>query len=73
MTYMVARRPRIGFVGLMAAILTAAFSSNSVAKAHKGHRQIQESRYESAQRVSHPPALHVPMRHYGGPKSPMWR
>jgi hypothetical protein len=74
MTCMIARSVRIGFLILVAAILTVGIGSDAVAKAHKGrlhaHRAISESH---AQLVSQQPARLGPMRYYGGPKSPMWR
>jgi hypothetical protein len=73
MTYLMGRSVRIGFATLVAAIMTAGFSGNAVA-AHKGHRHVHSSVYESrAQLVSPQLAQPGPMRYYGGPKSPMWR
>jgi hypothetical protein len=73
MTYLMGRSARIGFATLVAAIVTAGFSGNALA-AHKGHRHVHSSAYESqAQLVSQQPAQPGPMRYYGGPKSPMWR
>ncbi|SHL79920.1 hypothetical protein SAMN05444159_6848 [Bradyrhizobium lablabi] len=73
MTYLMGRSARIGFATVVAAIVTAGFSGNALA-AHKGHRHVHGTVYESrAQLVSQPPAQLGPMRYYGGPKSPMWR
>jgi hypothetical protein len=73
MTHLMGRSTRIGFAALVAAIVTAGFSGNAVA-AHKGHRHVHSSVYEShAQLVSPQPAQLGPMRYYGGPKSSMWR
>ncbi len=81
MSRMIARSARIGFVTLVATILTAGVCSDAVAKARKGRLHaltlISESRErESAKRlelVSQQPARPGPMRYYGGPKSTMWR
>jgi hypothetical protein len=74
MTYMTDRSVRLGFVTLVAAILTAGFCGDAIAKAHKGRLHARSPIYEShAQLVSQPPARLGPMRYYGGPKSPMWR
>jgi hypothetical protein len=73
MSYVMGRRARIGLATLVAAIVTAGFSSDALA-AHKGHWRVHGSVNESrAQLVSQPPAQPEQMRYYGGPKSPMWR
>jgi hypothetical protein len=73
MTYLTGRTAQIGFATLVAAIVTTGFSGNAVA-AHKGHRHVHSSVYEShAQLISQQPAQPGPLRYYGGPKSPMWR
>jgi len=59
---------------LTAAIVSAGFSGNTVAKTHKGHWQVHKAIHESRAPVaSQQPAGLGPMRYYGGPKSPMWR
>ncbi len=74
MTYMTARSARIGFVILVAAILTVGIYGDAAAEAGKGRLHAHRSIYESrAQLVSQQPARLGPMRYYGGPKSPMWR
>lgn len=74
MTCMTARSARLGFVTLIATILTAGICGDALAKAHKGRLHARSSIYESrAQLVSEQPARLGPMRYYGGPKSPMWR
>jgi hypothetical protein len=74
MTYMTARSVRLGFVTLIATILTAGICGDALAKAHKGRLHARSSIYESrAQLVSQQPVQPGPMRYYGGPKSPMWR
>jgi hypothetical protein len=74
MSYMNTRSVRIGYVTLVAAILTVGISGDAFAKAHKArvhaHRAIAESR---AEMVSEQPSQPGTMRYYGGPKSPMWR
>jgi hypothetical protein len=71
---MTARSARLGFVTLIATILTAGICGDALAKAHKGRLHARSSIYESrAQLVSEQPARLGPMRYYGGPKSPMWR
>jgi hypothetical protein len=71
MIYTSARSVRIGFVTLVAAILTVAICGDAAAKAHRhAHRAVLESH---AQLVSPQPTQPGPMRYYGGPKSPMWR
>jgi hypothetical protein len=71
---------RIGFVILVATILTAAICGDAAAKAHKG--RLHARSLTSQSRAAHaqfmweqpaPPASPAPMRYYGGPKSPMWR
>jgi hypothetical protein len=74
MTSMIARSVRIGFLTLVAAILTVAICGDALAKAHKGRLHARNSVSESrAQLVSQQPARLGSMRYYGGPKSPMWR
>jgi hypothetical protein len=76
MIRMIGRNARIGFVTLVAAILTVGFCGDAFAKVHKGHRHAhaRSVAYESrAQLVTQQPARLGPMRYYGGPKSPMWR
>jgi hypothetical protein len=74
MTCMTARSVRLGFVTLIATMLTAGICGDALAKAHKGRLHARSSIYESrAQLVSQQPAQPGPMRYYGGPKSPMWR
>jgi hypothetical protein len=74
MTYMIARRARIGLIALAAITLSAGVCGDAVAKTHKRHLHTARSFSEShAQLVSQQPAKLPPMRYYGGPKSPMWR
>jgi hypothetical protein len=74
MTCGIGRGARFGFMILTAAIVSAGFSGNAVARAHKGHWQVHKTIYESRAPVSpQRPAGLGPMRYYGGPKSPMWR
>jgi hypothetical protein len=74
MTCMTARSLRLGFVTLIATILTAGICGDALAKVHKGRLHARSSIYESrAQLVSQQPVQPGPMRYYGGPKSPMWR
>jgi hypothetical protein len=75
MTIMTGRNARIGFVTLVAAVLTAGLCGEAAAKnVHKGRLHARSAVYEShAQLVSEPPTHLGPMRYYGGPKSPMWR
>jgi len=74
MAYISSSTARLGFVTLVAAILTAGLCSDAVAKVHKGHLHPRSSIYESrAQLVPQQPARAGAMRYYGGPKSPMWR
>jgi hypothetical protein len=71
MSHMNARTVRIGFVTLVAAILTVGICGDAAAKAHRhAHRAVLESH---AQLVSPQSAQPGAMRYYGGPKSPMWR
>ena len=68
---------RIGFVFLVATILTAGICGDAAAKAHKG--RLHARSFTSQSRAAHEqfmweqPAPPPPMRYYGGPKSPMWR
>jgi hypothetical protein len=76
MTYVSARSARIGFVTLVAMILTAGICGDAVAKVHKGRLHARSPIYESrAQLAPQQPTPAQPggMRYYGGPKSPMWR
>jgi hypothetical protein len=74
MTYLTARSARLGFVTLIATMLTAGICGDALAKAHKGRLHARSPISESrAQLVSQQPARLGPMRYYGGPKSPMWR
>jgi hypothetical protein len=74
MTCISARSARIGFVSLVATILTAGICGDAVAKVHKGRLHVRGPIYESrAQLISQQPAQPGAMRYYGGPKSPMWR
>jgi len=85
MTFMIARRKRIGFVTLVATMMTAASGGDAAANAGKGrhhsrHVTAQAAHRESAKRLhlvsQQPNRLPVrlgAMRYYGGPKSPMWR
>jgi hypothetical protein len=74
MTYMNAGSVRLGFVTLIATMLTAGICGDAVAKAHKGRLHARSSISEShAQLVSQQPVRPGPMRYYGGPKSPMSR
>jgi hypothetical protein len=75
MTCGIGRGARFGFMILTAAIVSAGFSGNAVARTHKGHWQVHKAAvYESRAPVApQQPAGLVPMRYYGGPKSPMWR
>jgi hypothetical protein len=74
MTYISARSARIGFVTLVATILTAGICGDAAAKVHKGRLHARNSLYESrAQLAPQQPAQPGAMRYYGGPKSPMWR
>jgi hypothetical protein len=74
MSRLIARTARIGFVTLLAIILTAGIRGDALAKHRKGRLHARSVAYESrAQRVSQQPVRLGPMRYYGGPKSPMWR
>jgi hypothetical protein len=74
MTYMIARSARIGYLTLIAAVLTAGISGEAVAKVHKKHLHARSVVSEShAQLVTQQPVRLGAMRYYGGPKSPMWR
>lgn len=78
MTWLAGRSARIGFITLVATILTVGISvgicGDAVAKHGKGRLHARSSIAEShAQLVSQQPARPGPMRYYGGPKSPMWR
>jgi hypothetical protein len=74
MTYKTARSVRIGFLTLIAAVLTAGISGDAIAKVHKRHLHAHHFLFESrAQPVSPQPVRLGAMRYYGGPKSPMWR
>jgi hypothetical protein len=74
MTYVIAGSARIGFVTLVAAILTVGICGDAVAQVHKGHPRVHRSIYGSrAQLILQQPVRPGPMRYYGGPKSPMWR
>jgi hypothetical protein len=65
---------RIGFVALVAAILTAGICGDAAAEAHKERPPARSPILEShAQLVEQEPARLGAMRYYGGPKSPMWR
>jgi hypothetical protein len=64
----------IGFVTLVAAILTAGLCGDAIAKVHKGRLHVRSATSESrAQLISKQPVWLGPMRYYGGPKYPMWR
>jgi hypothetical protein len=74
MTYVPAGSARIGFVTLVAAILTVGICGDAVAQVHKGRLHVHRSIYGSrAQLILQQPAKPGSMRYYGGPKSPMWR
>jgi hypothetical protein len=74
MTYVSARTVRIGFLALVATVLTVGSCGDAIAKAHKGRWHARSSISESrAQLVSQQPVRFGPMRYYGGPKAPMWR
>jgi hypothetical protein len=76
MTYISARSARIGFVTVVATILTAGICGDAVAKVHKGPLHVRGPSYESrAQLAPQAPTPAQPgaMRYYGGPKSGMWR
>ena len=74
MVNMIRRSARIGFVTLVAVILTIGIVGDAVAKGHKGRLHARSPISESrAELVSQQPARLGPMRYYGGPKSPMWR
>jgi hypothetical protein len=74
MTRLIARTARIGFVTLLAIILTAGICGDALAKHRKGRLHAHSVACESrAQLVSQRPVRLGPMRYYGGPKSPMWR
>jgi hypothetical protein len=64
---------RIGFVILVATILTAGICDDASAKAHKGRLHARSFTSARAQFMWEQPAPVAPMRYYGGPKSPMWR
>jgi hypothetical protein len=67
----------IGFVTLVATVLSFGICGVAVAKVHKVHKEhlhARSSTYGSrAQLVPEQPVRRGPMRYYGGPKSPMWR
>jgi hypothetical protein len=74
MTCGIGRSSRFRFMILTAAIVSAGFSGNAVARTHKGHWQVHKAIYESRAPVaSQHPAGFGSMRYYGGPKSQMWR
>jgi hypothetical protein len=74
MTYKTASSVRIGFLTLIAAVLTAGISGDAIAKVHKRHSHAHQFISESrAQPVPQQPVRLGAMRYYGGPKSPMWR
>jgi hypothetical protein len=76
MSYVTGRNARIGFVTLVAAILTVGICGDAFAKVHKRHWHAPARSFTSesrAQLVPQQPARLGPMRYYGGPKSPMWR
>jgi hypothetical protein len=74
MTWMTARRVRIGYLTLIATVLTAGISGDAIARAHKRHLHARSVVSESrAQLVPQQPVRLGAMRYYGGPKSPMWR
>ena len=74
MTYLVGRSARIGFVFLVATVMTAGICGDAVAKVHKGRLHARSVTSETpVQLVSQEPVRLGPMRYYGGPKSPMWR
>jgi len=68
-----ARSARIGYLTLIATVLTAGISGDAIAKVHKRHLHARSIVSESrAQPVSQQPVRLGAMRYYGGPKSPMW-
>jgi hexokinase len=74
MTCISARSARIGFVTVVATILTAGICGDALAKVHKGRVHVHGPVYESrAQLAPQAPAQPGAMRYYGGPKSPMSR
>jgi hypothetical protein len=73
-TYRTVGSARIGFVALVATILTAGISGDAAAAIHKGRLHARSPILEShAQLVEQTPVQSGTMRYYGGPKSPMWR
>jgi hypothetical protein len=74
MTWLAGRSARIGFITLVATVLTVGICGDAVAKHGKGRLHAGSSISEShAQLVSQQPARPGSMHYYGGPKSPMWR
>jgi hypothetical protein len=65
---MTVRTTRIGFVTLVATILTVGICAEAVAKTGRDGESAKRLQLASQQ-----PAQLGPMRYYGGPKSPMWR
>ena len=73
-----ARRARIGFLSLAAAMILAASFAGDAAARHRIHtahfHRLNSARAQYVQSVpvqeNAGPAV---MRYYGGPKSPMWR
>jgi hypothetical protein len=73
MTYISARSARLGFVTLVATILTAGICGDAVAKARKGHLHVHGPISESRAQLAPQQPVQLGTRYYGGPKSPMWR
>jgi hypothetical protein len=74
MTYISPGIVRLGFLTLVATMLTVGICGDAIAKIHKKHLHARNLVFESrAQLVPQQPAGPGAMRYYGGPKSPMWR
>jgi hypothetical protein len=72
MTRMTARKIRIGFVILVATILTAGIHGE--ASANEAKRRASEKEPAVRLRLASSQTARLgPMRYYGGPKSPPWR
>jgi hypothetical protein len=72
MACMTARKIRIGFVILVATILTVGIYGD--ATANEGKKRAQDGKAAERLRLASSQTARLgPLRYYGGPKSPMWR
>jgi hypothetical protein len=72
MTRLTVRKILVGFVILVATILTAGIHGDASANEAK-RRALENGTAERLRLASSQIARLGPMRYYGGPKSPMWR